>query len=197
MASTKLVPTTELEAVNTMLRVIGEARISNLNNPGLADAVNARELLREVSREVQTIGYHFNTEDEYPLTRNESLEINVPPNALNVDLDHHQYWHLDVTQRGTRLYNKKAHSYKFEEDILATIIFFLPFEELPEAARRYITIRAARMFQDTGVTEETVHSYTASDEAMARITFKNMEVDNADYNIMNERSVGRVVNRRI
>lgn len=46
-------PTTELEAINTMLSTIGEAPISTVEDSGVIDAVMARQILRTVDREVR------------------------------------------------------------------------------------------------------------------------------------------------
>ena len=191
----QLTPTDEKEAINTMLRTIGEAPINSLELTLTVDAVTARNVLHEISRETQAYGYHFNTEDNFPLARDSNGEIPLPANTLSVDLDVNQYPHLDVVQRGKRLYDKVSHSYKFDGDLRASIIFFLPFEELPEPARRYITIKAARVFQDTVVTDNSLHAYTSQDEARALVLLKGMEAENADYNMLNEYSVGRIIRR--
>lgn len=190
-----LTPTTELSAVNTMLRVIGQTRVSSLEGTLGHDALEARNTLSEISREVQTTGWHFNTETDYPLPRNTEGKIPIPQNALNVDIDPSRYFDYDVVARGAWLYDKKSHSYTFPEDLSAEIVFLLPFEELPEAARRYITIRAARIFQDTEVTEKDLHVYTSQDEAMARIALSAMEAENADANILDNTAVRRITRR--
>ena len=51
--------TTELEAVNTLLHSIGEASVNSLTNLPI-DGTQAKNILTEVSREVQATGYHFN-----------------------------------------------------------------------------------------------------------------------------------------
>jgi hypothetical protein len=64
------------------------------------------------------------------------------------------------------------HTYKFPSDyrVDVTITYQLPFEELPEAARRYITIRAARVYQGRVVGSGTLWDFSERDEAMARTT---------------------------
>ena len=46
--------TTELEAINTMLSVIGESPVNTVDGSGVVDAVLARQILHEVSRHVQS-----------------------------------------------------------------------------------------------------------------------------------------------
>jgi hypothetical protein len=57
-----LAPTTELEAVNAMLASIGEAPIDTLDSATQADVVMAINTLRNTAREIQSMGWRFNTE---------------------------------------------------------------------------------------------------------------------------------------
>src|ERR1043166_1428635 len=60
-----LVPTTELEAINSMLSAIGEQPIAAVDTATQADVQMAVNILRDVTREVQSIGWRFNTEFGY------------------------------------------------------------------------------------------------------------------------------------
>uniref|UniRef100_UPI0040473467 hypothetical protein n=1 Tax=Shewanella sp. TaxID=50422 RepID=UPI0040473467 len=53
--------TSKLDAVNTMLSSIGEAPVSSLSS-GLIEAEIAETILDTIDREVQSMGWHFNTE---------------------------------------------------------------------------------------------------------------------------------------
>ena len=53
--------TTKLDAVNTMLSAIGEAPVNSLSS-GLIEAEIAETILDTVNTEVQSMGWHFNTE---------------------------------------------------------------------------------------------------------------------------------------
>lgn len=57
-----LVATTELEAVNAMLASIGEAPVASLTGVTDTDVVTAISILRNTAREVQSLGWRFNTE---------------------------------------------------------------------------------------------------------------------------------------
>ena len=63
-----LSPTTELEAINTMLSTIGESPVNTVEDTGNVDVVIARQILQTASREVQARGWHFNTEINYTIT---------------------------------------------------------------------------------------------------------------------------------
>lgn len=188
MATSTLTPTTELEAVNIIIGTIGEAPVNSLTDPGVGDAGLARSVLAEVSRAVQEKGWHFNTEIEYPLVPDVDGIIEVPANCAKVDLDDTQGDILDITLRGTRLYDRRNHTFSFERTVYVTMVVLLGFTDLPEAARRYITIKAARIFQQRNLGSETLDAFTSKDEQEAMVAMKAAENQNADHNILNGRN---------
>lgn len=193
MASTKpfLAPTSELDAVNIVLSVVGQSPINSLIGELPTDAVMALNKVREIAREVQGEGWHFNTETDWPLTRNIAGEILLSDNILRVKIDRRYCPDVDPVQRGKRLYDRLSRSYTFNKDLNAELIIFLPFEELPESARRYIVIRSARIFQDQIMGEGTTHQFTAADEAKARINLEGAENDTASFNLLDNLDTGR------
>lgn len=191
-----LYPTTELEAINTMLSTIGEAPVNTVEDNGVVDAVMARQILSSVSREVQARGWHFNTEKAYVITPSyPDGEMVLPKTLLRIDtvgVDRG----VDVVQRGQRLYDRRNHTYKFSKALTVDMVILLAFDELPEAARQFITIRAARIFQERVVGSQTLSQFTLKDEMRSLVALKEMEADNADYNILSDNySVARVMDR--
>lgn len=179
-----LAPTTELEAVNTMLTTIGEAPVSSLEVSGLSDVAIAKQVLSEVSRAIQNKGWHFNMEKEYPLSPSVDGYLIPPTNTLRVDTNK-EYSDKDVVMRGTRLYDRTEHSYVFTDAVKVDLIVLLPFDELPESARYYITIRAARIFQRRVLGSDTVEGYTQDEEASALMMMQEAETGTGDYNMLN------------
>ena len=53
--------TTELEAINTILSTIGESPLNTLSGSLPVDGTMAKNVLNEINREVQSMGWHFNT----------------------------------------------------------------------------------------------------------------------------------------
>lgn len=190
-----MTPTTKLEAVNIMLSTIGESPVNSLSS-GLVDAEMAETILNSVSREVQGQGWNFNR--EFALTVGPTLdgEIVIPNNVLRADatLTPDSY---DLVQRGTRMYDKKNHTFKISREVKLDLVVQLEFEELPEVARRYIAIKASRIFQDRVVGSDTLHGFNQQDEAQAFFELKEFESDVEDFNIMDNYSVYRVIDRRI
>lgn len=187
-----LSPTTELEAVNTMLATVGQSPISTLTNPGLVDAVLATSLLTEVSRDVQKRGWWFNTELDYTIAPDVSGYLNLPSNALKASPGL-AYKDKKLTIRGTKVWDLVEHTYVFTESVDFNLVLGLSFDELPEAARRYITIRAARIFQDRVLTSDNVHSYTQDDEDRALADLQSAEHDAGDYSLLDHPDAGLVV----
>lgn len=190
-----MTPTTKLEAVNIMLSTIGESPVNSLSS-GLVDAEMAETILNSVSREVQGQGWNFNR--EFALTVGPTLdgEIVIPNNVLRADatLTPDSY---DLVQRGSRMYDKKNHTFKISREVKLDLVVQLEFEELPEVARRYIAIKASRIFQDRVVGSDTLHGFNQQDEAQAYFELKEFESDVEDFNIMDNYSVYRVIDRRI
>jgi hypothetical protein len=186
-------PTTVLEAVNLMLSTIGEAPVSTVENSGVLDAVAARQQLSVINREVQTRGWHWNTEENVTITPSHPDGfIILPSNTLRVDASDVD---IDAVQRGNRLYDRKNRTYQFSRPVTVDLILLLPFEELPEAARFYITIRAARKFQEGVLGSPELSQFTLRDEIMAKATLEDAEANTADFNILNNISVREVLLR--
>ena len=188
--------TTELEAVNTLLHSIGEASVNSLTNLPI-DGTQAKNILTEVSREVQATGWHFNKFFDFDLSRDNNNKIPLADNIMRVDLDINKYspTTYDVIKRGGFLFNKKDNTYVFDKALDAKVILFLPFTELPENARRYITILAARVFQDRLLGANTLHGFQARDEANALAILKQEEMDTADHSIFNNHDSYYIINR--
>ena len=59
--ATQITPTTELQAVNQMLSVIGEAPVNSITGTVTTDVSVAKNILDETSMSVQSMGWNFNT----------------------------------------------------------------------------------------------------------------------------------------
>jgi len=176
---------TELEAVNMCLAAIGESPVNTLSNTGLADVASARAKLLEFSRTVQSTGWAFNTEEQFPLSRAPDGTITAPLNALKVSIDR-AISSAQVALRGQKLYDKVNHTYTFTQDLKATVVFFLDWAELPQAARQYIAICASRSFQGNNLSSDTLDKLTEDDEVKALIALKDAEGDDGQYNMFTD-----------
>ena len=176
--------TTELEAVNIMLAAIAEAPINSLTGLLPVDAVTAQSTLTEFNKEVQSEGWSFNTETDVTLTRDGSNQISLPSNVLRVDANIHQHPTIDPIQRGLKLYDRQNNKFEFDEDLICTVVYLRTFDEIPEQAKRYINIKAARVFVDRLVGDQGLRTYTKEDEIRARAILMETDLANADNNLL-------------
>ena len=75
------------------------------------------------------------------------------------------------------------------------VVVYLDFEELPEAARRYITIRSARIFQDRVVGSNELHAFQQRDELVALVELKDADSNVNDNNIFDNYGVSSIIDR--
>lgn len=229
MASiTNLQPTTELEAVNAMLSAIGEAPISG--DPALSllsTVAMALNILRDVTRAVQMMGWRFNTEFGYELVKTvdspfavvdttgatAQLNIFLPPSnllgfAVTQSSDQQD---LDLIIRISRKYLVTGNpvlvfydralnrdgldSTKFAHLYIDPVWAF-NFEQMPEEARQYCAIRAARVFVGRSSGSQTLISFTEQDESIAFRNLKREFGSEDDYNMLNNASVLAAFGRR-
>ena len=176
--------TTELACINIMLAAIGEAPINSLVGTLPVDARIAQSTLTEVNKSVQSEGWSFNTETDVTLTRDGSNQIHLPINVLRVDANIHQHPTIDPIQRGLKLYDRQNNKYEFDEDLICTVVYFRDFDEIPEPARHYMNIQAARKFVDRLVSDQALRTYTLGDEQRARAILMETDLANGDHNIL-------------
>ena len=125
-----LARTTELEATNRVLLMMGEAPVNSLANTfGLAK--QAHDMLKAVSRTVQSEGWSFNTDFEAALARNSSNEILINPSVSRVVVDQQLYPDYDITQRGNKLYDRKNQTFAFTQDLKGDITYMFDWDDLP------------------------------------------------------------------
>jgi hypothetical protein len=192
---TTVTTSTELDAVNVMLSVIGEAPVSSLDIPGFVDVDLAKQILDETSVEIQSMEWECNSEKDYTLTPDNSSYIQLPTNILKLDITADFDSKYRPVQRGTRLYDKLNHTFVWTEPVTVDILWLLPYTDLPESLRRYITIAAARRFQKRYFSSSDVDRFTQEDEFRARAECVAADVDVADYNMMDNYTVSRTLDR--
>lgn len=177
-------PMTELEAVNFMLLSVGEHPVNSLSETRSTNVHLARRTLHQVSRQTQSVGLTCNSEEEYKFslepTGLDEFEIRIPENVLRIDASDIT---LDIVRRGKKLYDKENHTYKFEEPIECDVVWFLPFDELPQVVRDYVAIKASRIYQAKVIGSGQQFQFSIMDEQEAYSRLVIHEIDNGDYNM--------------
>ena len=187
--------TTKLEAVNTMMTSIGETPVNSITSSTTTDVSIAIQILDNVSREVQSVGWHFNTDTRYKLTPNSSNQIELAANILRIDTSGASA-SKDYVERARKFWDRTNHTYTITDATVETdIVWYLEFTEIPEAARRYITIRASRIFQDRMLASDTLHKFHQVDEVQALAVLKESEGDTRDHSIFDNYCVYSVTDR--
>lgn len=166
-----IAPTTELEAVNEMLTAIGTMPVNTLEVAGLTDAAIARDTLRSITRELQSSGWWFNSSRNVTLNPAAGV-IAVPNGALRVTPALSTATTVgESTQfvtRNNRLLNAVTNSdTTWSAAVRADIVYSMTFENMPESARRYAAVRAARVFQTKVLGNETLGVFTEAHESDA------------------------------
>ena len=189
--------TTELEAVNTILSTIGEAPLSTLTGSLPVDGTTAKNVLNEINREVQSIGWHWNTHYKVDLSRDTDNKIPVGTDVLRIQLNtKYSRSSYDIVQRDNYLYNLADNSEIFSSDFTETnVIYLLDFSKIPEQAKRYITIRSARVFHDRTLGSGTLHKFTLQDEARALSVLRQAETETGEFSIFDSHLQSYTVNR--
>ena len=173
---------TKLDAVNIVLSNVGQAPITQIDNdnPMVALAAN---MIDEVSEAVQSEGWAFNYEVRYPFVPDVNNEVPIAPNIIRAD-DGNPYSRYDLIIRDHKLYDKKAHTFKFTQKLHLDVTWLLEFEDLPQPVKQYVAIRTANLYAGRAVGSTEAVKFGEREEAQARATLIQYETEQGDYNIL-------------
>ncbi len=162
--------TQELPAINQILASVGQAPVTTLDttNPDIAIAYDT---LLQVSREVQSEGWTFNKEYDYPMLPNTDNEILIPSNMLQIDLHEREqnYKEYDVVRRDGKLYDRVEHTNKWTSgEMKCDVVWHFDWVDLPIPIQDYITARASTFVIDRIVGDAQLHQVALQKEAYCR-----------------------------
>jgi hypothetical protein len=184
---------TKLDAVNSMLERVWESPVSSLDTPGVSSVAAAKRILDNTIRNVLARGWTFNTEEDLTLARNADNKIAVPTNALEIDT-YGEDADVDVVVRDGFLYDRKEHTFTFTKNLKVRIKYLFDFEEVPQAARQYIALMAARAFKDYWEHADSPSS-PSHEEHEARRNLEEAEASVGDFNILDSYDVSNILQR--
>ena len=164
-------------------------RVETQTNPDVAIALNT---LREVSREVQSEGWSFNTEYDYTISPDDNQEIRIPDDVLQMDLcrNYSENIERDAVFRGGKLYDKAAHSYTWTEDVQVDIVWFFDWESLPQPIQAHIVARTAAIVSSRIVGDSTQYQVLQQKELVTRAQVMEYECQQGDYTFFGSPSHG-------
>ena len=180
--------TSKLEAVNSMLGHIGESPVNSISNTNAlpVSAATAISALDEISRAVQSDGWQFNTEVNVSLSPAGDGTITLSEDILELDpID----TSIDVVQRGLSLFDRSNNTTVFTKDLKVNQTRLLDWDSLPEPARRYITLRASRVFQGRIVGSRELEALIARDEYKAYAALMDFDSGSSDRTIFDSYDV--------
>ena len=160
---------------------IATSRIESQTNPDVAIALNT---LREVSREVQSEGWSFNKEYDYPITPDSNNEVIIPNNMLHMDLNksYTQNMNRDSVNREGKLYDKIAHSFIWTDDTLyVDILWYFDWPSIPTVIQAFIIARAAAIVSSRIIGDPNQYQILLQKEAVTRSSALEYECNQGDY----------------
>lgn len=174
-----ITPVSELDAVNEILSAIGSSPVNTIDDDLNVDVVNAKRILNGVSREIQAKGWDFNIEDSVTLTPDfETGLIPCPATYIKFFADGYK-----LIRRSGYFFDNLSQTNKFTEGLTVTLIRELPFDELPDIFRKFVTVRACRVFQMRYLSSSDLDQHLAYEEAMAYADVLDYELTSGSFNI--------------
>ncbi len=85
-----------------------------------------------------------------------------------------------------KLYDRKDNTYLFTASLRLHLTVALDFDEIPEAARRYITMRSSRVFQERTLGSESLSKFNRGDEQQAWALLQHEEAETGDHNMITD-----------
>ena len=196
MASTTIDTETELSAVNAILGAIGQSpitvtNVANSTNPEVAFIYN---LLRDANVDVQSEGWHFNTEHHVPFTATTvdgKNKIAITADVLQLDVtDGWATRHYDVVKKAGYLYDKINHTDEWDNNtsgkpIHLDVVWLKSFADLPEVFKRYIIYKASVRAATQLVGNPQLAQLLAQQEALARASIMEYECNQGNHTMFN------------
>lgn len=172
----------ELGAVNEMLSAIGESAVSTLEGEANEDVANARRILYNVNREIQSKGWTFNIEQGavlYP-----DVYSKLIPYEMGILKMESTSGTIPYVNLGGYVYDRLSKTDRFDAPIIVDLIRMRTLEEMPECFQRWIVTRASRKFAIRFFGDPAINEELRMDEETARMDCNTYETDTGKYNAL-------------
>lgn len=178
-----------LEAINTCLTTIGEARVTSLDtrHPSV-DLI--KQTLATKQKLLLERGWWFNIEYEkmYPDTLK---RVPYPADAIAIkSMDGYTIY----SRRNGYLYDNTCNTTEFDGPVNIQVTVNLDFDDLPESAATVIAYRAARAVYVGDFGNDSSVSDMAQNEASAMLLLEEQHLRNMKHNTRRRRAWGRYQN---
>jgi hypothetical protein len=196
-------PLSELDAINEMLRAIGEQPFpdgTDLSTITLNEGINARKKLHRVNRDIQNIGLECNTEEQ-DISNVSGEYYELPTNTLRADSKYFyqryvlKYDSSDGNQ--PKLYDTEENTFNIaaldgDGDITCTVVLFLTWEELPTHVRTHVVAQATLEFQQDTLGSDSVDQTLRERAMKAQVEFFHKEAEQSDDSMFDAPSMGNI-----
>ena len=187
-----ITPLSKLDAVNEIIGAMGEAPVDTLDNSENVDVINAKRMLEAELRAIQVMGWSFNTVNPFILIPdNNSKHIQWDNTILSIQFPDKRI----VRKRGEWLFDVTNNTDKFEAPLEAKVIQYVPFEEMPQVFRQYITVRTAHHFVVRYLGDPSLTQELQREEAQAYMQMMETEITLEQSNILTNPAVQNYMNR--
>lgn len=143
---------TEIDAINKMLRYLGELPIPNSISlgdlPEGHEALIAKQILEETSRELQEDRWWFNS-TSMTFTPDTNGYIMMPPNFIGM------YANDKYILYGNDLYDKTQQTKLFTSPVTLDVLLELSFSDIPYIVKTLIVLRASKQLHTSLNGDET------------------------------------------
>lgn len=156
---------TRLEAVNRILMSMGELPVDDLENP-LTEVELALKHIDMANAEVQLDGWYFNTES-VSLIPDEKGNVLIPYDAVKVI--NLPYGFVVVSGR---VYDDINKTFNINKKVKCSVVKLMDFEDIPMAFALWITLRAAKKYQNNTLTSASLANNLEREELEAMLLAK-------------------------
>ena len=195
-------PLTDLDAINELLTSIGQAPVTSidvqdnlyelvdgnyveLTIPTNPDVAMAMQTLLEVSRRVQSEGWSFNAEYNYPITPEATTKrITFADNQLQIDLcqSRPEYGNLDSVRRQGQLYERNNHTFEWDQPVVyCDVLWYYDWEDIPRPIQDYVIKKAAAQLSMRVVGDANLYQVLESQAAECRAYALEYDTNQGDY----------------
>ena len=168
----------------TMNKAVVSYEVETQTNPDVAIAYNT---LTEVTREVQSEGWVYNTERNYAGLQPDAStkKVTVPNNVIQADLSQDYVNNLgrNVVNRGGVLYDTITHTdvWNTDETLYLDILWEFEYENIPQPIQAYIVARAAAIVSSRVIGDPNQYQMLQQKEAYARAMALEYDCNQGDH----------------
>jgi IS1 family transposase len=204
MVETTITRVTKVDAVNRVLATIGVAPVASLDGTLSLTVELAQTAIDNVSRDLQSTTWGFNTEKDVEFTANESGAIRLTASTAvyisSFDFEEPTSFDPIIKYDGANasVYDRKTKSFlAFTPNATykATVTYYLQWLDLPEAVKAYVMARAAREYQLQMVGNPQMDQMLVTQMLIAQQNLTEFEAAQFDYTIFDNYDVFRSIER--